>query len=311
MRIALLVLVLALSGCSWARMGAEVVKETMPGGQDVGTFKVGRPYQIGGQWYYPQESYSYDETGIASWYGPGFHGRRTANGERFNQGEMTAAHRTLQMPSFVRVTNLDNGKSVVVRINDRGPYARGRIIDLSDRAAELLGYKSAGTARVRVQVLPEASRQVAQAAREGRTWHGNMPDETMVASTYAPAVQPDVQMSQINAMASAPRPYEIDGQPIPAHEIGGNYYPDAVVTNQAVPSSTSLYVQAGSFSQADNADRLARQLSSRTRAYVADATVNGTVYHRVRMGPFATVQEADAALARVGDLAPDAKIVVD
>lgn len=306
-RFIMLALVLALSGCSWARMGAEVVKDSMPSGQDVGTFKVGQPYQVQGQWYYPQESYSYDETGIASWYGPGFHGERTANGERYNQRELTAAHRTLQMPSFVRVTNLANGNSVVVRVNDRGPFARGRIIDVSEKAAELLGFKGNGTARVRVQVLPEASRQVAQAAREGRTWHGNMQDDTMVASAYEPSnVVPDV-----SGMASPPRPYEIDGQPVPAHEVAGNYYPDPVVTNQPVPASTSLYIQAGSFSQMDNANRLAQRLSSRTRAYVTDSTVNGTTYHRVRMGPFNTIAEADAAIGRIGDLAPDAHIVVE
>lgn len=311
MRILILLLLVVLPGCSWVRMGAEVVKDTMPGGEDVGTYKVGQPYQINGQWYYPQETYSYEETGIASWYGPGFHGKRTANGERFNQRELTAAHRTLQMPSFVRVTNLSNGKSVVVRVNDRGPFARGRIIDVSERAAELLDFKGNGVARVRVQVLPEASRQVAQAAREGRTWHGTMPEEQIVASTYDPAVRPQIDVPQPGGMASAPRPYEIDGQPVAVHQVGGEFYPDPVVTPQPVPASTSLYVQAGSFSQPDNADRLARQLSARARAYVSDATVNGVTYHRVRLGPFTSIDEADQALNRIGDLAPDARIIVD
>ena len=113
-------LLLLLPGCSLVRVGADTAKG---GGSrsSAGLFKVGQPYQIQGQWYYPQESYSYEETGIASWYGPGFHGKRTANGEIYHQGQLTAAHRTLQMPSFVRVINLSNGKSVVVRINDRGP----------------------------------------------------------------------------------------------------------------------------------------------------------------------------------------------
>lgn len=301
MRALLLVLVIALSGCSWARMGAEVVKDTMPAGQDVGTFKVGQPYQINGQWYYPQESYSYDETGIASWYGPGFHNKRTANGERFNQRELTAAHRTLQMPSFVRVTNLSNGKSVVARVNDRGPFARGRIIDVSEKVAELLEFKNNGVARVRVQVLPEASRQVAQAAREGRTWHGTMPSEQVTATAYTPPP----------AMASAPRPYEIDGQPVAVHQVGDAYYPDPVVTPRIVPANTSLYIQAGSFSQQDNANRLAQRLSARSRAYVTHSVVNGVTYHRVRVGPFGSISEADDALNRIGDLAPDARIIVD
>jgi len=307
MRLTLLLCVLLLSGCSFARMGAEVVKDTMPAGQDVGTFKVGQPYQIEGQWYYPQESYSYDETGIASWYGPGFHNKRTANGERFNQRELTAAHRTLQMPSFVRVTNLSNGKSVVLRVNDRGPFARGRIIDLSERAAELLEFKNNGTARVRVQVLPEASRQVAQAAREGRTWSGTMPEEQVTASHFDPSVKPQIE----TPMASAPRPFEIDGRPVAVHQVGGEYYPDPVVTHKPVPASTQLYIQAGSFSQAGNADRLAHQLSARSRAFVVQVNVNGTTYHRVRVGPFASVPEADAALSRIGELAPDARIIVE
>src|SRR5215510_5128351 len=93
-------------------------------------YKVGNPYQIAGVWYYPKEQPDYDQTGIASWYGPNFHGRLTANGEVFDSNQISAAHPTLPMPVNVRVTNLDNGRSIVVRINDRGPFVRGRIIDL-------------------------------------------------------------------------------------------------------------------------------------------------------------------------------------
>ena len=306
----LLLVILMLSGCSWMRLGAEAVKDTLPGGEDVGRFKVGNPYKIQGQWYYPQESYTYDETGIASWYGPGFHGKYTANGERFSQHELTAAHRTLQMPSFVRVTNLSNGKSLVVRINDRGPYAKGRIIDVSQKAADLLGFRGNGTARVRVQVLPEASRQIAQAAREGRSWHGEMPQEHVVTEGYfAQSTLPQDESTLL--MASAPRPFEIDGQPVPTHQVAGNYYPDPVVTQQAVPSSTQLYIQAGSFSQADNARRLTEQLAAKGRAFVAEKQVNGSTFYRVRMGPFSNVGEADKALNSLGTLAPDARIIVE
>src|SRR6201996_175523 len=94
----------------------------------VGVYKVGQPYQVDNVWYYPREQPNYDETGIASWYGPTFYGHHTANGEMYDGTEMTAAHRTLPMPVNVRVTNLENGRSVVVRVNDRGPYAKGRII---------------------------------------------------------------------------------------------------------------------------------------------------------------------------------------
>ena len=118
-----------------------------------GKYKVGNPYQIKGVWYYPKESFDHVETGIASWYGRQFHLKKTANGEIFDMNELTAAHRTLQMPSFVQVTNLENGRSLKLRVNDRGPFAHGRIIDVSRRAAQLLGFERQGTARVRVQIL--------------------------------------------------------------------------------------------------------------------------------------------------------------
>lgn len=130
-----------------------------------GRFKVGKPYTIGGRTYYPEENYTHTETGIASWYGPGFHGRKTANGERFDENELTAAHRTLQMPSLVRVTNLENGNSVVVRVTDRGPFHGNRVIDVSKKAADLLGFRGNGTAKVKLQVLGPESMALAEAAR--------------------------------------------------------------------------------------------------------------------------------------------------
>ena len=123
---------------------------------NAGIYKVGKPYQIQGTWYYPHEQPDYDETGIASWYGPNFHGGRTANGEIFDENALTAAHRTLPLPVNVRVTNLDNGKSIILRVNDRGPYAKGRIIDVSKAAAKLLGFSGQGTAKVRVTYMARA-----------------------------------------------------------------------------------------------------------------------------------------------------------
>ncbi len=116
--------------------------------------KTGKPYKVAGRWYYPLASADgYNETGIASWYGTKFHGKKTANGERYDMYAMSAAHKTLPLPTMVRVTNLDNGRSVVVRVNDRGPFVKSRVIDLSYAAAKTLGYDSAGTASVRVEVL--------------------------------------------------------------------------------------------------------------------------------------------------------------
>ncbi|MEZ5925050.1 MAG: septal ring lytic transglycosylase RlpA family protein [Hyphomicrobiaceae bacterium] len=118
--------------------------------------KVGKPYKVAGLWYVPKHQPDYDETGIASWYGPKFHGKSTANGEIYNQARLTAAHPTLPLPSYVEVTNLANGHTIMVRVNDRGPYKRGRILDLSARAAKLLGYQSNGTANVRVRYVGQA-----------------------------------------------------------------------------------------------------------------------------------------------------------
>src|SRR5690242_12256883 len=121
--------------------------------QKGGIYKVGQPYQIDGTWYYPAEDFNYDETGIASWYGEAFHAKVTANGEVFDLNALTAAHKTLPMPCIVQVTNLENGRSIELRVNDRGPFVRGRIIDVSRRAAQLLGFEGQGTTKVRVQVL--------------------------------------------------------------------------------------------------------------------------------------------------------------
>ena len=117
-----------------------------------------RPYDVGGRRYEPQVYSHYDEKGVASWYSYPAHTRRTANGEWFDANAMTAAHKTLPLPSIVEVTNLDNGRTIQVRVNDRGPFVPGRIIDLSRAAAERLGFVGQGTARVRVRLIgrPEA-----------------------------------------------------------------------------------------------------------------------------------------------------------
>ena len=128
-----------------------------------GIYKVGNPYKIAGRWYYPEEDYSYSEVGIASWYGEDFNGKPTANGERYNMNTLTAAHRTLPLPSIVRVTNLQNGRSIILRVNDRGPYVKDRIIDLSKRGAQLLGYMGQGTTKVKVEILEKESKALKQA----------------------------------------------------------------------------------------------------------------------------------------------------
>ena len=121
-----------------------------------GTYRVGKPYMVGGRVYVPEEDVNYREEGLASWYGDDFHGRLTANGEVFDMASLTAAHPTLPMPCYARVTNLGNGKSLIVRVNDRGPYHGNRLMDVSSRAAELLEFKGNGVARVRVEYVGRA-----------------------------------------------------------------------------------------------------------------------------------------------------------
>ena len=141
-----------------------------------GTYKIGAPYRISGRWYIPQEDPAYDRVGVASWYGEDFHGRKTANGEIYDMGGLTAAHPTLPLPSYAHVTNVETGRTILVRINDRGPYARERIIDLSRQAARLLGSEGRGLAHVRVRYAGRApldgndTRE--QAFLAGQPWYG-------------------------------------------------------------------------------------------------------------------------------------------
>ncbi|KAA0697382.1 septal ring lytic transglycosylase RlpA family protein [Neorhizobium sp. P12A] len=121
-----------------------------------GRYMLGNPYAVKGKWYYPKEDYSYNKVGIASWYGDAFHGRLTANGEVYDQLSLTAAHPTFPLPSYARVTNVENGSSIIVRVNDRGPYHPGRIIDLSNKTADMLDLKDSGTGDVRVQYVGKA-----------------------------------------------------------------------------------------------------------------------------------------------------------
>ncbi len=172
------------------------------GDRAIGKYKVGRPYRIDGIWYYPKVDYDYVETGIASWYGPGFHGKKTANGEIYDQDALTAAHRTLPMPSLVRVTNLQNGRSLVVRLNDRGPFKRGRIIDLSKRSADLLGFTRQGTAKVRVEILEEESRTLAAVA-QGLTQVAERPRAAPTIAVSAVPLEPPSEPMPASAASPA------------------------------------------------------------------------------------------------------------
>ena len=190
-----------------------------PSAAQRGTYKVGQPYKIDGVTYTPQEEFNRTETGVASWYGPGFHGKSTANGERYDQADRTAAHRTLQMPAVVRVTNLDNGMSTVVRINDRGPFARSRVIDLSRTAAQEIDMIGRGTARVRIDQLPAESMAVRDVAIGGggpaeqnaavaqvASGQRAAPAPTMVAAPPPPAQVAPPPQPQLQPVVVPPQP---------------------------------------------------------------------------------------------------------
>jgi rare lipoprotein A len=161
-----------------------VVEPGQPVPKGGGVYRVGKPYAVGGRLYTPEENGRYRSEGLASWYGDDFHGRLTANGEIYDMGAISAAHPTLPMPSYVRVTNLSTNKSLVVRVNDRGPYHANREIDVSAKAAELLGFRQTGTARVRVEYVGAAplegtdDRQLVATLRQGQP----APAPVMVAS---------------------------------------------------------------------------------------------------------------------------------
>jgi rare lipoprotein A len=271
---------------------------------NAGIYKIGQPYQVDNVWYYPREQPDYDETGIASWYGPTFYGHHTANGEMYDGNALTAAHKTLPMPVNVRVTNLENGKSLIVRVNDRGPYARGRIIDLSKRAAELLDVVQTGTARVRVTYISRAD------------INGRPPEETppAVANALPAAPAGKVDSAALGivpgaAVAAPGRSEKMPTAPIPAQMFADNQ-PTGQVTRVPVPAVTHLYVQLGAFSKMDNAKALLAKVGGDLR--ISTLQRGGQTLYRVRSAPLASVADADATLAKItGAGANDAHIVVD
>ncbi len=182
-----LLLFLLLGACTYGRTDLGDGKYTQASAiaAQGGTYKVGKPYKIMGKWYYPKEDYHYSEVGMASWYGSDFHAKTTANGEKYDMYSLTAAHRTLPLPSIVKVTNLENGRSLVLRVNDRGPYAKGRIIDVSKRASQLLGFHTQGTTKVRVEIMPEESKAL-KAALLGEKYS---PDVKEIEQTPLPNTQ--------------------------------------------------------------------------------------------------------------------------
>ena len=233
--------------------------------QGYSKYKVGRPYKIRGRRYTPVAKFDHTETGRASWYGPNFHGKQTANGEPFDKYAMTAAHRTLQLPSIIRVTNVGNGRQVVLRVNDRGPYHGNRILDVSEVAAEALGFKHLGTARVRIEVLRGPSEEVKVRAKDGAS----------VA-----------ELERVRAEAE--RHYLGDGEQQLA-SLGAS-------VGMEGPSSERIFIQAGAFSDASNALKFAQRFRDMGKSEVHRTDNGGSRVYRVWVGPFVNEQAAREAL---------------
>lgn len=239
------------------------------------------PYVVFGKQYYPlTDARRYVATGPASWYGTKFHGQATANGEAYDLYGMTAAHKTLPLPSYVRVTNLENGKSVILRVNDRGPFYSDRIIDLSFAAAKKLGYAEKGTAQVRVEGIDPTEWW----AQQGR------PVPMMMAQPKMAKVQ-GAQVEQLK-LASAP----VEQYSPPPQQHAAATVPVQIDSKKNGSAAASgLYLQVGAFANPDAAELLKDKLSQTVSApvFINSVARNQQILHRVRLGPISSQGEAD------------------
>ena len=294
---------LLLAGCG----GSSGTHDLSGHGKTRGYYKVGAPYQVKGVWYYPKVDYDYDESGTASWYGEAFHGKPTANGEIFDLNQVSAAHKTLQLPSVVEVTNLRNGRALQMRVNDRGPFVGDRIIDLSRRAAQLLGFEGAGTAPVRVRIVKEESIKVAEAAMRGdvgRTIVAQAPRSTPVQTRVAAAAPPSPRRSDVPPVAPRP-PVPIDAAPIPPPPAAPAA---AQPIAEPVLSPPARYADAPrrpwpsliASAQAAPLAAPAREAASGWRPSPAAQRPSGRIF--VQAGAFAVVENAQRVRARVARL---------
>jgi rare lipoprotein A len=303
------------------------------------TYRI-EPYQVKGVWYTPRADYNYDETGIASWYGPGFDQQATADGEIYDMNQLSAAHKTLPLPSVVQVTNLQNGRSVRLRVNDRGPFVDGRIIDLSRRAAQLLGFETTGTASVRVRILKDESIEVAEAAMHGETGHV-LVAQAQEAAPSEPIPMPRRETRPLMQVAAAGPPSlraaEVIGTPpsaaaspeprsaarpadaaaaspywptliSPAH--AETLHPPVAAAPIAARTSGRIFVQAGTFAVPENAQRVRARIAALGSVEIVRSAARGTELYRVRLGPVASEAAAARLLGKVVDSGyPGARVV--
>ena len=293
----------ALSGCAGPQLAVHTIKKMSidrDAQESEGYYKVGKPYKIKGLWYYPKVDYKYRETGIASWYGPQFHGKQTANGEIFDMNLVSAAHRTLPMPSIVRVINLKNGRTLKIRINDRGPFAHGRIIDLSRRAAQLLGFYKEGTAPVRVEILEDESRFSAVKA-QGLSFKAPAGPNREVTVTSLAA---DDRHNSANDIHREKKISSNNSKIFTANE--------PILEQTQILSPRKIFIQAGAFINKHRADVLKYLLEQYGQTFVVSAKVGQQRFYRVRIGPVASIQESDNILEQVLRKGyPNAQVVID
>jgi rare lipoprotein A len=275
-----------------------------------GKYFVGKPYQVAGRWFTPHEQPGYEKSGMASWYGEAFHRRKTSNGEYFDMNTLTAAHATLPLPSYVLVTNLENNRNVIVRVNDRGPFVGTRVIDLSKRAADVLGYRAKGTAHVRVKLIGPAPSQdsmehvvaMNDAMRQGAgmqqliAMSGDLsadasPSQVAMndsAAADAPTYD-DAQMADASAPVARPRnlPFALASAQRPLEQV--DYQPQ-------VQAPQAFVVRVGVFHDLANAQNAYQAIESFGPAKIVRAVgANGPLY-RVEMGPLDNAADAQAAL---------------
>lgn len=273
-----------------------------------GVYKIGNPYQIKGQWFHPHEDRSYDRVGVASWYGEYFHGRKTANGEFYDMNRLTAAHPTLPMPVYARVTNLENGRTLVVRINDRGPFAKNRVIDLSRRAARDLGFERQGTAQVRVTYITDAPLSGDVANMQALDQHGSRlfyTASTNGSGTATPKADAALPAPVTTSSVPTAAPRERPRRPVyrrqqrdAALQATGTQTAGASQQRQVQPG---YYVQAAAFRSQDRALSLAEELSHLGVTDILPADIGGEPLYRVRIGPLATAEQAERMLGRLAD----------
>ena len=244
------------------------------------TYKVGNPYKINGKWYYPAINYEYDEVGYASWYGPGFHGKKTANGEIFNQNKISAAHRTLPLPSIVKITNLENGKILpFVRVNDRGPFARNRIIDLSKEAAKELGFVNKGVTKVRVEILEDESRKFA---------NDLIQNKNIAKSAKVQNIEKKNITSPVKEVKNEDKENKIKKV---NDETNENF----------VLKDNKIAIQVGAFTDHRNAKSLIDKLSE-FKAYIKREFIENKYIYRVRIGPLKNISSANELQEKLFEL---------